>query len=134
MLPRVKDYMDHVVQTLSPEIEILEAVNFLLKHRVTGAPVVDADNILVGILTEKDCLRLLALGDNNELPKGVVGDFMSKEVTSIPANMNVYFVAGMFLNDVVRRFPVVDKQNKLVGAITRFDILRAIKAHLGKPG
>ncbi len=126
MLPRVSQYMDKVVHSLSPDTEIVEAVAFLLKHRVTGAPVVNEANEVIGILTEKDCLNLLALGDGSGFPRGSVADFMSTSVTTIPPTLNIYFVAGMFLNDVVRRFPVVEN-DKLVGAITRFDILRAIK-------
>lgn len=130
MLPRVSEYMDTNVKKLRPEQEILEAVKFLLDNRVTGAPVVDEHDSVIGILTEKDCLRLLAAGDNAEWPKGTVREFMSETVTVVPSNMNIYFVAGMFLNDVVRRFPVVDS-GKLVGVITRFDILRAIRANMG---
>ena len=128
MLPRVSQYMDSTVMTLNPETEIFEAVAFLLEHKVTGAPVVNEDNEVIGILSEKDCLKLLALGDDTHAPSGIVADFMSTRVTTIPLKTNIYFVAGMFLNDVVRRFPVVD-DGKLVGAITRFDILRAILAH-----
>jgi predicted transcriptional regulator len=130
MLPRVSEYMDTDVKKLLPEQEILEAVSFLLANRVTGAPVVDDNDAVIGIISEKDCLRLLAAGDNAELPQGKVKDFMSRQVTTVPSSMNIYFVAGMFLNDVVRRFPVVDN-GKLVGVITRFDILRAIEQHLG---
>ena len=54
---------------------------------------------------------------------------MSTEVQTIPKTMNIYFCAGLFLNTTVRRFPVVD-DGKLVGAITRFDILRAIQQEL----
>jgi len=129
MLPRVSQFMDTTVHVLKPSMEIFEAVAFLLEHKVTGAPVVNEDNELIGILSEKDCLKLLALGDNTELPTGTVAEFMTAKVTSIPPRMNIYFVAGMFLNDVVRRFPVVE-DGRLVGAITRFDILRAIEAHL----
>ena len=131
MLPRVSKYMDTDIKSLRPDTEIIEAVDFLLTHRVTGAPVVNEDNEVVGILSEKDCLRLLAEGIDNEVPQGKVADFMTKEVTTVPPNMNIYFVAGMFLNDVVRRFPVVEK-GKLVGVITRFDILRAIESNLLK--
>ena len=128
-LPKVSDYMDTVVHTLQPSTSIGDAVSFLLDKHVTGAPVVDADGTMVGILSEKDCLRLLATGDDGELPTGTVADYMTTDVQSVPPGMNVYFAAGMFLNTDVRRFPVV-QGGKLVGAITRFDILRAIRAGL----
>ncbi len=128
-LPKVSDYMDTVVQTLRPETQILNAVDFLLEKHVTGAPVVDGQYRVVGILSEKDCLNLLAAGSDADLPQGTVADFMTTEVQTIPPSMNVYFCAGLFMNTTVRRFPVVD-QGKLVGAITRFDILRAIQKNL----
>ena len=127
-LPTIREYMDTVVHTLSPDTDILEAVNSLLDARVTGAPVVDADGQVIGMFTEKDCLKLLAHGDDRASPaRGKVADFMSSEVRSVRSGMNIYFVAGMFLNDNVRRFPVID-DGRLVGAVTRFDILRAIRA------
>ncbi len=129
MLPRVSEYMDIEVATLKPDDEIMHAVKFLLEQRVTGAPVVDEAERVVGIVTEKDCLRLLAEGRDGDVPQGTVADFMTRDVTTIPPRMNIYFVAGMFLNDVVRRFPVVE-DGRLVGAITRFDILRAIQTKL----
>ncbi len=129
MLPRVRDYMDTIVHTLDANSPIHDAVSFLLDQHVTGAPVVDAERHVVGILTEKDCLKLLAVGDVEGLPDGVVADFMTREVITVPPDMNIYFAAGMFLRDVVRRFPVVS-DGVLIGAITRFDILRAIRTNL----
>ena len=61
-LPVVRDYMDTHVATLSPETNIMDAIGFLLEKRVTGAPGVDKSGMLIGILTEKDCLRLVATG------------------------------------------------------------------------
>ena len=130
-LPVVRDYMDKVVPTLSPETDILEGVDFLLKNHVTGAPVVDPEGHVIGILTEKDCLRLLSTGMEADMPRGVVRDFMTKEVASVPPDMNVYFLAGHFLKANYRRLPVMEK-GKLVGAITRFDVLRVIQANLKK--
>ena len=126
MLPRVRDYMDTIVHTLRPDISVHEAVAFLLDNAVTGAPVIDDSRRVVGMITAKDCLRLLAIGDGEGLPEGMVADFMTRDVTTVTPDMNIYFVAGMFLRDVVRRFPVVEN-GRLVGAITRFDILRAIR-------
>lgn len=128
-LPVVRDYMDKVVPTVSPDTDILEAVDFLLEKHVTGAPVVDAEGGVVGMLTEKDCLRLLTTGMEADVPRGTVRDFMTKEVASATSDMNIYFVAGIFLKANYRRLPVIDK-GKLVGAITRFDVLRVINATL----
>jgi CBS domain-containing protein len=121
--------MDTEVCVLTPETEILDAVGVLVEHRVTGAPVVDEAGHLVGMLTEKDCLRLVATGAGADRPSGTVADFMTTDVTTIPPGMDVYYAAGLFLHQPFRRFPVVE-DGRLVGAITRFDILRVIHAKL----
>jgi CBS domain-containing protein len=128
-LPLVRDHMDTEVCVLAPETEILDAVGVLLEHRVTGAPVVDAAGQLVGMLTEKDCLSLVATGTGAERASGTVADFMSTDITTIPPDLDVYYAAGLFLHQPFRRFPVVE-DGRLVGAITRFDILRVIHAKL----
>lgn len=126
-LPTVREFMDRHVQTLSPEADIMEAVDFLLEKRVTGALVADAKGKLVGILTEYDCLRLLTHGDKRaEAPKGTVRDYMSADVQTIPPSMDIYYCAGLFMNVSFRRFPVVE-DGRIVGAITRFDLLRAVR-------
>ena len=130
-LPTVREYMDHYVDTLSPETDIMEAVNFLLEKRVTGALVVNSKGELAGILTEFDCLKLLTLGDadHHETPRGKVKDFMTSKVQTIPPTMDIYYAAGLFMSVPFRRFPVVEN-GRIVGAITRFDILRAVRSAL----
>jgi len=127
-LPTARDYMDTAVPTLLPQMEISEAVDFLLQHRRTGAPVVDDDGELVGILTEFDCLRLMTTGADHDEATGVVADFMSTDVVTIEPGMDMFYVAGLFLRHHFRRLPVL-YEGKLVGAITRFDVLRAISLH-----
>ena len=58
-LPTVREYMDHYVQTISPDMDIMDAVDFLLEKRITGAIVANSKGEVVGMLTEYDCLRLL---------------------------------------------------------------------------
>src|SRR5574341_526598 len=129
-LPTVAEFMDHYVQTISPDADIMEAVDFLLEKRVTGALVADAKGELVGILTEYDCLRLLTHGDERqEAPRGKVRDFMTRQVKSIPPSMDIYYCAGLFMDVPFRRFPVVDN-GRIVGAVTRFDLLRAVRRGL----
>ena len=129
-LPTVREFMDKYVETLSPDTDIMEAVDFLLEKRVTGAIVTGAKGELVGMLTEFDCLKILTLGGpDHDAPKGQVRDFMSSDVQTIPPTMDIYYAAGLFMSAKVRRFPVVE-EGRIVGAITRFDILRAVQRGL----
>jgi len=131
-LPIVRDYMDKNVPTVGPEAEIFEAIEYLLKKRVTGAPVVDDEGNVIGMMTEKDCLKLIAKGAGGDLPRGRVSEFMTTEVKTISPDMDVYYVAGLFLNYEFRRFPVVE-DGRLVGAVTRFDILRVMRSYMRRP-
>lgn len=127
-LPLVRDYMATRVTTLTPEVNILDAVDLLVEQQISGAPVV-SEGRLVGMLSEKDCLRLLSKGRESDadVPTGTVGDYMVTDVRTIPPDMDIYYVAGLFLNNPYRRYPVVD-DGVIVGQISRRDVLRAIQA------
>ena len=124
----VREVMDTDVPTLRPDTEIHDAIILLLSKRVTGAPVISKAGEFVGILTEKDCLKLIARGAEPQITQGPVSKFMFTEVKTIQPDMDIYYAAGLFLQYDFRRFPVLEK-GKLVGAITRFDILRAIESN-----
>lgn len=133
-LPTVREYMDRYVETISADMDIMDAVDFLLEKRVTGAIVVNSKGEVVGMLTEFDCLRLLTHGDAHaEAPAGKVKDFMKSDVQTIAPTIDIYYCAGLFMNVPFRRFPVVEK-GRLVGAITRFDLLRAVRRSFAAEG
>ena len=130
---KISMYMDTEVPTLSPETQIMEAVDFLLRHQVTGAPVVDPKGKLVGIITETDLLKLLTEGILGEPPtEATVAECMTTDVITTPSTVDIYYVAGMFLANKFRRLPVVEG-DKIVGAITRYDLLRVIRALSAMP-
>ncbi len=128
-LPVVRECMARKLLTLKSDTEILDAVAFLLKHKISGAPVVDNDKHLVGVISEKDCLNLLAKGVRGNVPHGSIAEFMTTEVETISPDMDLYYAAGLFLKRNYRRFPVVE-DGILVGQISRRDILRAIHYQL----
>ena len=132
-LPKVGEFMDAVVPALSPETQIMKAVDFLLRHQVTGAPVVDSDGRLLGIITETDLLKLVTEGIQGQPPtEATVAEYMTHDVVTVPPTVDIYYVAGIFLNNKFRRLPVV-KDGKIVGAITRYDLLRVIRTLSAMP-
>jgi CBS domain-containing protein len=124
--PKVSDFMDKSFITLNPDMDVYKAIQILLDGKITGAAVIDKKEKLVGILSEKDCLRTLVHGAYSSLPSGKVSDFMTKTVVTIHPDLDIFTVADKFLKTNFRRLLVV-KEGKLVGQITRRDLLRAIQ-------
>ena len=129
-LPTVRKYMDTETHALSAADDILLAVGRLIDEGVTDVPVLDDAGLVVGMLSEHGCLRLLAEGRGGDPPCGPVSEFMSRTYTRVPPSMDVYFVAGMFLAEPTQRRFVVIEDERLVGVITRKDILRAVELGL----
>lgn len=124
-IAKIANYMITKVIKLDPDMDVYEAINMLLEFKISGAPVVKDDQ-LVGVLSEKDCLRILANGSFHDLPGGHVKDYMSIVVRTVNPETDIFAAADIFLQHNFRRLPVV-KDNKLVGIISRHDILRAIQ-------
>ena len=124
----VADIMTRSVITLSPEADIYDAVRTLLKHKITGAPVVGENGRLVGFLSEKDCLKVLVSGALDGLPEGLIQDYMSLDVETIAPSASLYDAVHLFISQTYRRLPVVDDAGKVVGQITRRDALAVIEA------
>ncbi len=122
-----KDYMSANLISFTPDTDILAAINLLIEQRISGAPVVDKQGNLVGILSEKDCLRVALQASYHGEAAGNVAEYMHPEVKTVDAGASIPDVAAMFLRDEYRRYPVV-QDNRLVGQISRRDVLKALEA------
>jgi len=124
---KAQDYMCEALITFKPETDLFEAINALVDNGITGAPVIDSGGKLVGLLSEADCLRaILTLTYHEEEMGGVVGDYMVEEVHTVNYDADIIAVAEEFINNGRRRLPVV-KDGKVIGQISRRDILRAVE-------
>ncbi len=123
---KVSDYMTRNLITFSPEQSIEEVIETLIKHRISGGPVVNEDNELVGIISEGDCIKHISDSRYYNMPMehSKVGLRMIKNVETIDGNMNIFDAAKKFLTVKRRRFPIV-QDGKLVGQISQKDILKA---------
>ncbi len=122
------DIMTRSLVTLSPEDGIYQAIKVLLRRKISGAPVVDASGRLVGILSEKDCLRVLVGAALDGLPDGQVRNFMTAPVEAIRPDASLYDITHRFITRSYRRLPVVDDEGRVVGQVSRRDALSAIEA------
>ena len=122
----VRDYMATELVTLEPDQELLAAANMLIEHDISGAPVVDGNGRMVGILTERDCLQAALQAEYYGTRGGLVREFMSVDVESVAPNESILTVASMFVKGSYNRYPVVD-DGRLVGQISRLDVMRALR-------
>ena len=123
----VRDFMTPQLLTLTAEMELLDAIALLVEKRVSGAPVLDAQGNLVGIVTERDCLARTVVASYHGEAAGRVAEVMSRDIKTVEADASIMDVAASFSDSKFRRYPVMDN-NRLVGIISRRDVLRAVIA------
>ena len=122
----VSDYMSRNLITFRPDQSVLEAITLLIKHKISGAPVVNENYELVGIISEGDCMKQISDSRyyNQPMEDVKVESQMAKNVETIDGNMNIFDASNKFLESKHRRFPIVE-DGKLVGLISQKDVLKA---------
>jgi CBS domain-containing protein/rubredoxin len=103
--------------TLSPETTVHEAAALLSEHRISGAPVVNETGNIVGIVSEYDLIARTGT---------MVREVMTRDVVTVPANATVDRVRAQLVTQRLKRVPVVSADGKLVGLISRADLVREL--------
>lgn len=127
--PSVEAYMTRDLITFKRDTEINVVIKSLLDNRISGAPVLNDNGQVVGLIDDKDCLKILFGNAYNRLPttSDTVSSYMSNVMKTISVNQSILDAASVFVSTPYKRLMVMDKNNKLVGQISRRDVLRAIK-------
>lgn len=122
---QVVDLMTTDVIKVSPDTPIKQAAQLMFRHRVSGLPVVDDAGRLAGIITEADFLRLeVARGEAADpAPIESVGEVMSTGVVTAHPDEALSEAAKVMVVQDIKRLPVVDADDRLVGIISRLDIV-----------
>lgn len=123
---RVSDYMTRDLITFRPEQSVEQVIDTLIRYKISGGPVVNDKNELVGIISEGDCLKQISDSRYYNMPMAQdnVEKRMITNVETIDGNMNIFDAANKFLESRRRRFPIIEN-GKLVGQISQKDILKA---------
>ncbi len=146
---QVKDIMSAEVVTVSLDDSVEECARIMMEYNISGLPVLDPKGRLAGIITEGDLIRraarfdepgllpilggLVYLDDPNkfigELRRAMalhVGRLMSREVHSVKAGDDLEEAATLMLRRQIKRLPVVDEEGKLVGIVSRRDLVEVL--------
>ena len=118
---RVEQAMTKEVYPVTPQSTMRELREIMRVNRISGAPVLE-DGELVGIVSIEDLIKALAEGELD----ASVGEKMTRNVVTLYADEPLIHAVGKFARLRFGRFPVVDRQGKLVGIITQGDIVRAL--------
>jgi CBS domain-containing protein len=117
------------VATVHPETSLDKVIDLLIDRTITGLPVVDADGTLLGMITEKDILaflidqNVLDLTNNRLLCETTAHHIMTAAVVSCRAETPLLEVCKCLVDHHFRRVPILDADGKLVGIISRKDII-----------
>ncbi len=121
----VKDHMLKTPVTIAANAPLADAVQSILRNKVSGICVIDSNKKLLGVLSEIDCLRAFLTATYNSGSVGSVADYMTTDVDVVHLQDNIINVANDMMNKSQRRRPVVDN-GKLVGQISCRQLLLAV--------
>lgn len=146
---RAKDFMTKYVLTVPPDVTVHELVRLFVTHPVSAIPVTGDDNELLGIVSEGDLLYkevrpyvpryMDVLGGNiyysgygrykkslKKLMATKASEIMTKDVRCVTPDTDMTAITALMIDEHLKTVPVVEKPNRLVGIVTRHDILGAM--------
>lgn len=118
---KAKDIMTKRVVTATKETPIYEAVRRMRRNEITGIPIVEDDMTLVGILTEKDVLSLFYAGEDEK--EKTTSNFMTRPAVCYKEDDTLQSIFDFMMVNYFRRVPVTTKEGKVVGVISRPDLI-----------
>ncbi|NNL92549.1 MAG: CBS domain-containing protein, partial [Saprospiraceae bacterium] len=123
-IPSVEEYMTKDLITFKADTDINEVISSLLENRISGAPVLDDNGKVVGLIDDKDCLKVLYGSLYNQMPSTseTVSNYMSNVMKKINVNQSILDVAMLFASTPYKRLLVMDDNDNLIGQVSRRDI------------
>jgi CBS domain-containing protein len=131
-LPNAGTLMNRKVHSVTADLSLAELIDFLLKHEISSAPVVEtkgSKKFLIGFISESDALEHLS----NEMFYGFpvqprsVETCMKRHPIAITEDVDLFAIGSLLVNHGYRHLPVVDEDNQLLGIVSRRDVLKPMK-------
>ena len=150
---RAADVMVRDVKTVHPDTDVADAIKLLTKHDISALPVVDADNHLVGVISEADLIHRMEIDTEKHHPwwvEAVIGastlaeefakshgkkvhELMATDVVSASEETTLSEIAALMERKRIKRVPIV-KQGELVGMVSRSNLVQALASAMASAG
>ena len=124
-MPYVKDILKEELVVAKQSEKIVKISKVLTQKKISNIPIIDEQSKLVGIVSEQDIIK--AMG-SDKFMEMTAKEVMTKNVLSVKENDSLEYVSKIFTEHPYRRLPVV-KNGKVVGIITREDIIQSFMNH-----
>lgn len=122
----IADYMTKDFASIGADMPVVEAARQLMRYPILGGPVTDAQGLLLGWISEQECLQVAIQVAYYNQRVATVRDIMRTDVLSVTAAMDAVALAQQMLGDKPKSYPVVDAGGKVIGVITRRHILKLL--------
>ncbi|ATD06021.1 MULTISPECIES: CBS domain-containing protein [Pseudoalteromonas] len=127
---KVADYLNHRPVTFKQDMRVESAVEKLLQSGQSGGPVIDEARRVIGFLSEQDCLKKMLEATYQNESHSVVSDVMTKEPLCVKREDSIVQMADLMICNKPKVYPVVDDEGRLLGVISRANVLLALDKHL----
>ena len=140
---RAADIMTRPVHCVGLEMDLVQAAAFMADKRISGAPVADAEGRIAGVVSEKDFLARMGLGKSvsfmqiiahcltnkgcmvTNLRNHFIRDIMTTPAVTAGAEMTVGAISTLFIDKQINRLPIVDTDDRIIGIVTRADLVQS---------
>lgn len=123
---QAKDIMTRNIISMKPKTTVIEAIDILINNRISGAPVLDDQGGLLGVISERDLMMPFEFLSNREQTGASIEKLMARNVVVFSEDTPVEEVMKSLIVNNIKRAPIV-KDHKVVGIVSRRDILKFIK-------
>ena len=137
------DIMTSPVNTVGIEMDLRQTATFLAEKRISGAPVVDSDGRIAGVVSEKDFLSIMGVGKPEsfmqivahclknkgcmtaDMKNHAIRDIMTAPAITAGPQITVGAISALFIDRQINRIPIVDADGKPIGIVTRTDLVQS---------
>ena len=124
-ISQARDIMTRKLVNVRSDMDVFDAIDLLIKHKISGAPVLDAGGKYVGVFSERNCLNMIVSAAYDQLPSTRVEAFMATDNPTISEGDDIFTIAQVFTKTYARRLPVL-RDGELIGQVSRRDVLSAV--------